>query len=314
MQSACSSLDKRVKGLTSRVQLAVQTLRESTAHVISTATQRALMFERKARARVEQLDDKDLTDRVEEAEGNARLLDAVAALCTRALVGAAPVAAAISNVGIVAMLPAFLHRTGEPCDLICLPTRLCIPAFVAFTLRHMMLLCLHDIDAIATKVSGIGSTRCVAGAYANTVTILPRTTESITSAAPYVTPQDVLVSVRQAGALTVCGAATVTVDGAGIATVQYQVDIGAVADIVLSIEVCDQRVFHSAVPIAVITFKRISSYLLLTAAVMVKSSKRDIQFFPGGLLPGKKSGHRCYCWMPPSCCFVQPESTRVPHH
>ena len=198
-----------------------------------------------ARALFQNIEDKILAERLEEAEANACLLDAVARLCEAALAGHTPLGSDTFQLGLDTLSLAFMF-SAYPCSFLAV-----ISALPSSTLHAWGAVpCWRPIDPRCCDVSGPGTTRFVVrNPSSNRIIISARCCDG--TLATFVTPDDIAVS----AALPLDPASSfgtvshVTVDNLGTCLITFDI-IGVLtvdSSVVVSVTVCGVAVFQKSI-------------------------------------------------------------------
>jgi hypothetical protein len=208
-----------------------------------------------ASALYHRIDDKLLDERVEEAEANARLLDAVAMLCTRACCGHSSLRADVFSLRVDNLQYSFLLRCADASDVVMVRSELAAAPFSTWCTAWR-----DGVDASMSKLSGGGLIGFVTDASAfNQIRLLPRIATG--DVAEFVTAADVSVRIsdslgmdtRHSGpASRAHFETTLRIDSSSHeVTIAYMVPRTECShSLDLCLTVCGETLWHGVVPLA----------------------------------------------------------------
>jgi DNA-binding beta-propeller fold protein YncE len=244
MATAEAAVTEAIEAMQMRVTRAVASTREASEAIVAALTRAQAAVLSRARSRYRMIVSKLLTERSEEADANARLLDAVASIHDVQQLSAL-------FVRDVDLLPlAFMLRgTSGSAVLMC-----CFDNSVDIAANWAAVFC-DVVDASTSEVSGPGTVSFVwCDSARNAIRLVPCLPSG--AVAEYVTVDDVAVAV-------VAGSAVVCVGVSGSFDCVYTVDEG-VREVDMRISVCGVLVWAGVVRPFEITGRHLQSYAVAT--------------------------------------------------
>jgi DNA-binding beta-propeller fold protein YncE len=239
-----------------RVRRAVASTRDASEAIVASVTRSQAGLGSRAHSRYSKIANKLLTELSEEADANARLLDAVASMRD---VRQLPV---LFVRDVDSLLIAFMLRgKGVSALLMCIRD-------VSVTIAGNWAAVYRDVvDASMSEVSGPGTVSFVwRGSARNVVTLVPRLPSG--AVAEYLTADDIVVALSS-------GAAAVSAGVSGRFDCVYTVDEG-VREVDIRISVCGVLVWTGVIRTAEITGRHLQSYTIAAG------EKRGLVVSPNG--------------------------------